>query len=225
MAEQRDRRPGGAVTYVDTTTQQATDITGVSTILNWNGALYYVVSDSDTDTADLDTYDLQTVPQTVYSFNASVSSPEIESPTEAGSDLFFTALVKSGTERQLWVTNGTSAGTIQLTSSDSSGEGADPTNLTDVAGTLYFTAIGANNQNQLWQSVGTIQGTSLVTDLTTAPQTGFELLRSRLRFELVDDHGPRAGGSRGDVVLRQRRSRSWHGALVDVGRPASRPGR
>jgi ELWxxDGT repeat protein len=162
----------GPVTYVDATTQQTTDITSVLKILNFNGSLYYVATDASTGGTDLDTYDLITVPQTVYSFSSTTNQPEIENATVVGTDLFFSALVNNANERQLWMTTGTNAGTLQLTTLNSGSVGAAPANLTDVDGTLYFTATGANNQNQLWLSNGTVQGTSLVTDLTTPPVTG-----------------------------------------------------
>ena len=67
------------------------------------------------------------------------------------------------------MTDGTTGGTIPLTSLGPGSKISYPGNLTSVDGTLYFTATGANDQNELWQSDGTAQGTSLVADLTTEP--------------------------------------------------------
>ena len=46
----------------------------------------------------------------------------------------------SGADSQLWVTNGTAAGTVQLTTANAGAGGVDPSNLVDLNGTLYFLA-------------------------------------------------------------------------------------
>ena len=87
---QSNGTPGQAapVTYVDTTTQQTTDITSVLKILNFNGSLYYVETDSSTGGTDLDTYDLITVPKTVYAYSPTINQPDSENATVVGTDLF-----------------------------------------------------------------------------------------------------------------------------------------
>jgi ELWxxDGT repeat protein len=46
-----------------------------------------------------------------------------------------------------------------------SGPGSNPTNLTNVNGTLYFTATNGTSGIELWKSDGTADGTSLVKDI------------------------------------------------------------
>ena len=155
----------GPVTYVDPATGQSTDINNVFQIINDDGTLDYVSVNQSDGLPTLDTFDLTTVPQALATF---VNQQLISNPTVVGANLFFDAAGTSG-GRQLWVTSGTSAGTMQLSSLGPGSQVGYPADLTDSSGTLYFTTTGANNQNQLWQSNGTIQGTSLVTDLSTQP--------------------------------------------------------
>jgi ELWxxDGT repeat protein len=61
---------------------------------------------------------------------------------------------------QLWRSDGTAAGTFALTSVSSLG-GIYPRQLTDLNGTLVFTA-DVNSDNQLWRSDGTAAGTMAV---------------------------------------------------------------
>ena len=84
-----------------------------------------------------------------------------------GSTLFFSA--DDGTQQtQLWKTTGTSAGTVSLTEfTQDYYYGNVPTQLTDVDGTLFFTAMelgghGNEGADGLWKSDGTKAGTVLV---------------------------------------------------------------
>src|SRR5262249_1725539 len=70
--------------------------------------------------------------------------------------LFFTADdVVFG--RELWKSDGTAAGTVPVS-------GLGGSNLTNVNGTLFFTADGGNG-TELWKSDGTTAGTTLVKDI------------------------------------------------------------
>jgi ELWxxDGT repeat protein len=94
--------------------------------------------------------------------------PGIYGHAVSNGTLFFDA--DNGTGRQLWKTDGTTKGTKlvkQIGSYD-----ASPQNLTDVNGTLYFTAndydynTGAGIGNELYKTDGTKAGTQLVKDIT-----------------------------------------------------------
>jgi ELWxxDGT repeat protein len=88
----------------------------------------------------------------------------ISSLTLSGGNLYF--VDHSGADSQLWVTNGTAAGTVQLTTADAGAGGVDPSNLVDLNGTLYFLANDpASGKEALWSSNGTASGTNFVTDL------------------------------------------------------------
>ncbi|MDA8746393.1 hypothetical protein N9N28_17355 [Rubripirellula amarantea] len=93
--------------------------------------------------------------------------------TEVGSTLFFTATtVKNGNE--LWKTDGTEEGTTQVTDIYSVPRGwlgtlgpnptigSNPSNLTNVGGTLYFSVDRGYYGSELWTSDGTATGTQPV---------------------------------------------------------------
>ena len=84
--------------------------------------------------------------------------------TALGGTLYFTA--QTGKDTQLWETNGTVAGTVQLTTANPGSGGVDPSYLVTLNGTLFFLANDpATGQQALWSSNGTAGGTSVVTDL------------------------------------------------------------
>ncbi len=77
--------------------------------------------------------------------------------------LFFTAVVNG--QRELWKTDGTAAGTVRVKNIDGPNS-SEPQDLTDVGGTLFFTALSqAGAQRELWMSDGTLAGTQLVRNL------------------------------------------------------------
>ena len=99
--------------------------------------------------------------------------------TAVGSTLFFTAVYANGTEgvglgRELWKTDGTSAGTvlvkdivnIPVSGYNSFQWSSNPTNLVNNNGTLYFTANDMIRGQELWRSDGTSAGTTLFYDFT-----------------------------------------------------------
>jgi ELWxxDGT repeat protein len=64
------------------------------------------------------------------------------------------------TGSELWVSNGTQAGTALLEINPVEGGGANPTRLTDVDGTLFFIANDGNTGDELWKTRGTAGTTS-----------------------------------------------------------------
>lgn len=88
--------------------------------------------------------------------------------TGVGGALYFTALETSeGSE--LWQSDGTEAGTVAVRSF-SRGNAAPsfwqgPRNLTNVGGTLFFTAYDNAHGRELWRTDGTAAGTVVVKDL------------------------------------------------------------
>nr|WP_246356881.1 ELWxxDGT repeat protein [Pyxidicoccus fallax] len=86
---------------------------------------------------------------------------------KVGSQLFFSP----GNDRQLWKSDGTEAGTVRVKHIDS-GEYYSPnvSNLTDVDGTLFFTATEDTSGTELWKSDGTEAGTVRVKDIWPGSQ-------------------------------------------------------
>ena len=88
--------------------------------------------------------------------------------TGVGDTLYFRAGGNTGEEefdRELWKSDGTNAGTVEVKDINPGNDASDPENLTDVNGTLYFTADDGTNGRELWKSDGTSSGTVLVEDI------------------------------------------------------------
>jgi ELWxxDGT repeat protein len=88
--------------------------------------------------------------------------------TDVNGTLFFSALVNGTNEWALWKSDGTAAGTVRVKdlypfSPNSWGPLLD--NLTNVNGTLFFSADNGANGSELWKSDGTAVGTTLVKDI------------------------------------------------------------
>ncbi len=76
-----------------------------------------------------------------------------------------------GGGRELWVSDGTTIGTVRVTDLNPGSLDSLETSINDgpmvVNGALYFTAQDGTNGKELWTSDGTAIGTSMVTDLVT----------------------------------------------------------
>jgi ELWxxDGT repeat protein len=82
--------------------------------------------------------------------------------------LFFSASgVVNGvaTGRELWKSDGTEIGTVQVRDISPGGGNSNPTELTAVSGTLYFAADDGTHGVELWKSRGTATTTVLVSDI------------------------------------------------------------
>ena len=74
-----------------------------------------------------------------------------------------------GTPSPLWRSDGTPAGTYSLLEPQFLPNDSHPSYLTDVNGTLLFSAADADHGRELWRSDGTLGGTVLVKDLEPGP--------------------------------------------------------
>ena len=105
--------------------------------------------------------------------------------TAVGNRLFFSALAKDSDpccpNRELFVSDGTKLGTQMVRDINryfrAIEQSSDPEQLTDVNGTLFFSAIGTNLDRELWKSDGTKAGTVLVRNLNV-PTPGSPQLSS-----------------------------------------------
>lgn len=97
--------------------------------------------------------------------------------TPVGGNLFFAAsdgntAADHGVE--LWKTDGTAAGTQMVVDINPGNQDGNPSHLTNVNGTLFFSATdgtsAANHGVELWKSDGTAGGTSLVADINPGNQ-------------------------------------------------------
>jgi ELWxxDGT repeat protein len=101
-------------------------------------------------------------------------SSTAQTPVVDGSKFFFTAggSAQYGSTPQLWVSDGTAAGTQLLedfstvaSAVASTASGATPSNLTADDGSLFFTVKGSDGNLDLWKSTGTVAGTVMIKDL------------------------------------------------------------
>ncbi len=89
---------------------------------------------------------------------------------EVNGKVFFTAFGASGVGRELYITDGTTSGTVLVkninpTISGGNAANSNPNNFTMFNNKLYFTANDATNGDELWVSDGTTAGTQMVVDL------------------------------------------------------------
>ena len=84
--------------------------------------------------------------------------------TDVSGTLFFTA--HDGFHgRELWKSDGTTAGTVLVRDISLSPNFYGPTSLTDVGGTLFFSVDDGTHGEELWKSDGTKAGTVLVKNI------------------------------------------------------------
>lgn len=127
--------------------------------------------------------------------------PPIITTMAAGSRLFFTTppRVPGGTDVDLWVTDGTAAGTTELAA-------VNQGNLTVFAspggqfaalgGALFFTNFDPSHGMELWRSDGTVAGTRLFRNLNPGPASSFPgnmaVVKNRLYFSATAGTGSSA---------------------------------
>ncbi|MDB5391591.1 MAG: hypothetical protein JWM11_7237 [Planctomycetaceae bacterium] len=146
---------------------------GPTYLTNVNGTLYFQADDSTTG-AELwksDGTSAGTVMVKEINVGSTGSNPSYI--TNVNGTLYFAAS-DDATGEELWKSNGTAAGTVLVkdifsgTDSYGNANNSNPVNLTNVNGTLYFTAANSASQSELWKSDGTSSGTVLVKDLDAA---------------------------------------------------------
>jgi ELWxxDGT repeat protein len=102
-------------------------------------------------------------PRTAYGVPHSSTPTEL---TAVNGTLFFSAFSDRG--RELWKSNGTTAGTVLVRDIDPD-HGSYPRSLTAVNGTLFFSASDGTHFDELWKSDGTAAGTVMVEDINPDP--------------------------------------------------------
>ncbi len=70
---------------------------------------------------------------------------------------------------ELWKSDGTALGTVRVKDIWPGPDGAGPNNLTNVGGTLFFSALDVASGRELWTSDGTELGTAQVLDINQQP--------------------------------------------------------
>lgn len=105
---------------------------------------------------------------------ASSSSPNNFTEVN-GSKVVFDALdgtATTGTGREIWVSDGTPAGTMLLADIATGTASSTPQYLTHLNGRCYFTAIGTGSGRELWVTDGTPAGTTMIKDIHVGHTSG-----------------------------------------------------
>jgi ELWxxDGT repeat protein len=88
-----------------------------------------------------------------------------------GNTLFFAHDGQNGIE--LWKSDGTAAGTVEVKDIWPGPERSFPQDLTAVGSTVFFTADDGTHGRELWKSDGTAAGTVLVQDIDPSPEDDY----------------------------------------------------
>ena len=92
---------------------------------------------------------------------------------------------------ELWISNGSSAGTTLIKDIYPGGFGSYPYGLTNIGGTIYFYADDGVNGPELWKTDGTQAGTVLVKDINPGPggsyPSEFTLFSGSIYFRAYTD--------------------------------------
>jgi ELWxxDGT repeat protein len=143
--------------------------------------------------------------------------------TAVGDTMFFRA--GDGVHgSELWKTDGTTAGTVQVKDINPGREASRPEELVDAGGTLLFRASDATHDRVLWRSDGTADGTTMVKDVRVdrnryAPglvESGGQVFFSADNGQLWRTDGTTAG----TVLVKDLLSTAFYGGphdLTDVG--------
>ncbi len=182
-----DGTPAGTVRVSDI--WAGTGGSAPSDLVNLNGTLYFVATDGNsgrelwksngTAAGTVRVRDL--APGEAGAFNNEADL------TAVGSTLYFVADDgQSGTE--LWKSNGTAAGTVSITDFSTPFFSGGPWNLTNVNGTLFFSAFG-DAGIELYKSDGTTAGTVLVKDIEPEHMDRFDTYYNSYPGELTNVNG------------------------------------
>ena len=109
---------------------------------------------------------LNASPEIIASITSSIGNPSSDPDDFFVIDdtMYFTAFdVNNG--REVWKSDGTSAGTVLVKDIRPGSSSSSPLNFTEVNGTLFFSANDGTNGYELWKSDGTSAGTMLVKDI------------------------------------------------------------
>jgi trimeric autotransporter adhesin len=92
---------------------------------------------------------------------------------------------------ELWVTDGTTAGTTMVKDIYPGTIGSNPTNFMEYKGLLYFTATTPNEGTEMWRTDGTEAGTVLFKDFypgsSSGAPTNYVILNGNLIFRVAFD--------------------------------------
>jgi ELWxxDGT repeat protein len=122
----------------------------------------------------------------IYSGSSSSDPQEL---TVANSKLFFSAINAAG--RELWLSNGTDAGTILVKNTDgAASSGITTANMIEYDNKLFFVAANAISGTEVWVSDGTTTGTEILKDINPVSASSYpgvmKVFNNKLYFAAND---------------------------------------
>ncbi len=156
----------GTVMVKDICTGENNTNLGASRLIEFNGSLYFCGFDNTNGTELYKSDGTEAGTVMLKNIKPGTGSANPRYFAIRNNELYFTA---NDTESvDLWKTNGTTAGTIKITNTFIS-----PENITNINGTLYFSASDDANATELWKSDGTNAGTVLVKNIASGNNSSF----------------------------------------------------
>jgi ELWxxDGT repeat protein len=150
-------------------TSQISSLTGQpSNMILLNGFIYFTLATYTGMGGTLGVWKTDGITnQLITTITTSPTYPLVSTLELMGNKFFFSANSNfMGVE--LWISDGTAAGTTQVIDINVGTNSSNPQNLTANATTLYFTAETASNGRELWKSDGTAAGTVMVKDINVS---------------------------------------------------------
>lgn len=137
------------------------------------------------------THQMFDFPTKIKDINPGVSSSNPEGLTVLNGNVYFSA--EDGSNgRELWMTDGTEAGTQLLKDINPGSDDSSPSRFFEYNGNLLFTADDGSHGRELWITDGTIQGTEMVKDIRTGSTTsalfGFTEFNGKVYFRAKGDN-------------------------------------
>jgi ELWxxDGT repeat protein len=134
-------------------------------LTNVGGTLYFKATDPATGQPEL--FKSNGTAEGTAPVDGAFGSYYPEQITDVNGVAFFTAWRQTGTfsGRELWKSDGTAAGTVQVRDIARGQPSSGPLGLTNVNGTLFFSASTATSGYELWKSNGVSAGTVLVKEI------------------------------------------------------------
>lgn len=154
----------------------------------------------------------QTSATTLVAGNGYPTPPKPDDLTAVGNELYFSYTSSSDTAGiELWKTDGTTSGTMLVRDINPGTANSSPAFLTNVNGTLYFSASDGTRGDELWKSYGTSDSTITIADIfagsNSSTPSNLTNVNGKLFFSAYDGvHGVELwtsdGTSGGTVMVR-----------------------
>jgi ELWxxDGT repeat protein len=165
-------------------------LSSISNLVNLGGKLFFRANDNVLGNTVLYTSDgsvAGTHPFAANGENIIVYGTDVNAQAVVGSKLYFVGYDTGNNQYDLWLSDGTSAGTHPVQPGTTTGPniGGWFQAFINVNGTLFF-QYQDNTNYQLWKSNGTSAGTVQVAELTPNGPSNFTAVGSTLYFEMYD---------------------------------------